>query len=828
MSPSNQPTPEEVERRAKEAMERNFAAAVASPPAMGSRRILIAGGIAVLLLVGAVGFMVWKFSAGPDSPVAPAQAGAQTVASIVRPAAPPAEPVTVPAAAPAAAASEAPAAHASVAPASAAPAEVPAVPTASAAPATAAGAPAAAPAAASDAARQGFTWAAAEQAHKALRHADALVIYRGLLQQSEKNPGNRRVSGLLHLRVATCMEGLNRLQEARKEFAEAADCGSPIVRAAACYETARMDVSEDQFMMGRMRAYQAMACLGPIGGRAPLVTHSEYLTAQAVTNRALTFYTSELPKPRRLPPPVDPFAGLSEAKVQALLDEGADRLAASVLGPLLQSKEGGGGTRLWLALCAGAPIEDVLTRLATAAGFEIRWEGVDATARSRPVVLNLSGASEQQLIEVACGSVGLVARFTGKETIVCDPVASANTSLPRDLAVREAVSLWRRYFLRATESSQLAAGHFALAMLYQYTGDSGSAMAEYRMVTSRHPTDGLAPIAQLRDASVKIDLRDYAGAREELLDLLNRYPDCQALDEVYLRLGQSTMEAGHVDEGIATFKKLYFMDLSLASKAGASLGAGKGCFQKKQYDEAAAWLARRLDLPRSPDVDRDLPEAYGLLAKTETARGHLPEAVRAYKQALAIAPRDAWRAEMLLDLVHILIQQEDFVAALGLLEGLSPKEATPQQADEILLARAEILSAMRLPEQAGLLLRRALASCSSAQTHARMTIQLARTMVDCGDVNGARETLCELLPKMDPGPLAHRAALDLADICVRSDRNAQAITVCRELLKSPCSEDVRRKAREVLGRAYVREKDYQRAAMALSGLPLDSRGAAKP
>ena len=47
------------------------------------------------------------------------------------------------------------------------------------------------------------------------------------------------MSGLLHLRVATCMEGLNRLQEARKEFAEAADCGSPIVRAAACYETAR-------------------------------------------------------------------------------------------------------------------------------------------------------------------------------------------------------------------------------------------------------------------------------------------------------------------------------------------------------------------------------------------------------------------------------------------------------------------------------------------------------------------------------------------------------------------------------------------------------------
>jgi tetratricopeptide (TPR) repeat protein len=297
---------------------------------------------------------------------------------------------------------------------------------------------------------------------------------------------------------------------------------------------------------------------------------------------------------------------------------------------------------------------------------------------------------------------------------------------------------------------------------------------------------------------------------------------------VYLHLGQATMEAGHVDEAVATFKKLYFMDLSLASKAGASLGAGKGFFRKKHYDEAAVWLTRRVVLPRSPDVDHDLPEAYGLLAKTEAARGRLPEAVCAYRQALAIAPRDSWRAEMLLDLVHILVQQEDFVGAMGLLEGLSPKEASPPQADEILLARAEILAAMRLPEQVMFLLRRALPSCSSPETHARMTLQLARSMVDCGDANLARETLCELLPKMEPGALAHRTALDLAEVCVQSEHNAQAITVCRELLKSPCSEEVRRSARAILGRAYVREKDYQRAAMALSGMPLDARGVAKP
>lgn len=798
MSAGGQPLPsDETNRAAQAAIEKDFAAAIAPPRMAGARRIYLVGGLGVAVLLGASAFLYWKLSAEPGSPVAPPPAEARTIAPTVRPAPPPAP-------SPAPKTPEAPAAPAA-APTPAAPAPAP-----------------------SDVPHQGSSWPAAEQARKALHHGEALTHYRGLLEQSEKNPGNRRISGLLHLRVGACLEGLSRLREARVEFAEAADSGSPIVRAAACYETARMDVSENQYMMGRLRAYQALACLGPVGARSPLATSSEYLAAHAVTYRALSFYGNDLPKPRHLPPAVDPFAGLSEIQLQNVISEGADRLSAAVLGPQIQSKEGPAGAHLWTAVCAGAPIGDVLSRLATAAGFEIRWEGVDAAARSRPVVLNLSGAGEQQLAEIACGAAGLMARFTGTETVIYDPVACASTSVPRDLAVREAVSLWRRFFLRGTDNSQLAAGHFALAVLYERTGDSGAAMAEFRMVASRYPTDALAPLAQLREASVKIDLRDYTGAREELLDLLNRYPDCPASDEVYLRLGQATMEAGHVDEAIATLKKLYFMDLSLASKAGASLGAGKGFFRQKQYDEAAAWLTRRVTLARSPDVDRDLPEAYGLLAKTEAARGHLPEAVRAYKEALAIAPRDSWRVEMLLDLVHILVQQEDFVGAMGLLEGLSPKDVAPPQADEILLARAEILAAMRLPEQAMSLLRRALPACSSAETHARMTLQLARSMADGGDANLARETLCELLPKMEPGPLAHRTALDLAEACVRTEHNAQAITVCRELLKSPCSEEVRRNARAILGRAYVREKDYQRAAMALSGMPLDAQGAAKP
>jgi plasmid stability protein len=109
-----------------------------------------------------------------------------------------------------------------------------------------------------------------------------------------------------------------------------------------------------------------------------------------------------------------------------------------------------------------------------------------------------------------------------------------------------------------------------------------------------------------------------------------------------------------------------------------------------------------------------------------------------------------------------------------------------------------------------------------------MTVELAHCLADSGDLEGARQMLTETLAKMEAGPAAHAAAIDLSEICMRNGHAAQAVGVCTELLKSKCAPEVRRKAQELLGAAYAREKDYQRAAMVLSGKLPDETGGRKP
>jgi tetratricopeptide (TPR) repeat protein len=216
------------------------------------------------------------------------------------------------------------------------------------------------------------------------------------------------------------------------------------------------------------------------------------------------------------------------------------------------------------------------------------------------------------------------------------------------------------------------------------------------------------------------------------------------------------------------------------------------------------------------------------LARTEAARHRLREAVQAYKQALACMSRDGRQVEMLLELVKTLLQQEDYVAAYGVLERLRPQNVTPAQADEILLAKAQVLHAMTLSDQAVMLMKSRLASASSPETAARMTILLAQGLADSGDIEGARTRLGDLVPRLEAGPLAHRATVALAQVCLRGGRNTQAISLCRDLLKSSCSDEVRREARDILGRAYRLEKDYEQAVIVLSEAEPQAQGGAKP
>jgi tetratricopeptide (TPR) repeat protein len=663
----------------------------------------------------------------------------------------------------------------------------------------------------------GCSLAMAEKAAANHEYAKALAIYDVLLRTAEQSPSGGRLGDFLRLRSAECLMALGNTDTAHAHLSAAADSHSPAVRGMACLRLASVAGAEGRHMLARMRAYQALATVGVLPPQAQFEAECDFLAAQAASGQALSYANAVLPPARRRSQNVDLFAGLTEPDILSLLNEGVDTMAAAALAPEVKRALGPHGRLEWSAISSGAPLDEFVARVAAVSGREVFWTNVEGVPRRRPVTLAMHGVTEQELLEAACGAVGLVARFTGERTEITDPQALESTGETRDLLARGAGAAWRRFFLHHGDDERVAFGHFAVAAVLEAEGETGSAVAEFRVVAERFPRSPLAPAARLRMAEMRMALRDYAGARSELLDLLNAYPDCAESDHVYLRLGQAAMEGKRHDEALAVFKKLYYLNLTVVSAAEAALGAGRCTFRQGDANEAARWLARCIEMAPGTDAARLLPEAYTLLAQAEATRGRLTQAVDAYRQALAAAPDGPARTHTLLALAEVFTRQDDLVRALGILERMDMSDASPAQVDEVALAKAEVFRRMGLADRAAGLLRHRLDAVTSPETDRRMRLELGRCLTASGQPGEACRVLTDLLPALDAGPESHRVSLELADACLKAGRPAQAVTVCRQVLATACPDDVRGQVQTLLAQACAARQFQQAAVVAVEG-----------
>jgi tetratricopeptide (TPR) repeat protein len=674
---------------------------------------------------------------------------------------------------------------------------------------------------------QAVSWALAEKAYADGEYGTAIAHYRRLLATAETNPADELVSDFFRLRTAQCQKRLSRPAEAREILLPITTSRSPVVRGSALYHAATLSAAEEQYLAARIQAYQALGALGAVEGAAPLEAACEGLIATVLTRKALAFFNQDRELPPAPAPDVDPLGGLkTEQGLRALLAAGTDRLKAAAIGPQVTLTDDARTGRRWTVASAGAPLDELLARLAGPASVNITWGETTPAVRQRPIYLAMVEAADTRIIEAACGAAGLVARLSGADVTVHDPSDRLSTDALRDLFLREAVSAWRRLLLRAADPDRHAYAHFALGMLYEHQGDKPAAMTEYQLVVERHRRSALAPMARLRGAVVRIDVRDYAGARQELLDLLNRDPNFPASDQVYLRLGQATMEAGLLDDAIKTFKKLFYLELSAASRSGACLGAGTCYWRKGDYQSASEWLTRHVRVARRRGGETPA-EACLLLARCHAALGQPARAVEVLREAAAFETTPALWADLRLELARNLADAQEYTAALGVLKHLAEADLARDKADETVLLEVRTLRSISLPEKAIQVLRHEMPLASSAETAVRMAVELARCHADAGDLEGARRLLAEALPKLEAGPLAQEAACELAEVCLKAGHAAQAIGVSAELLKRDIPGHLRRRALDTLGAAYVQTRDYTRAAVAFSGTVPDAGGGPK-
>jgi len=329
----------------------------------------------------------------------------------------------------------------------------------------------------------------------------------------------------------------------------------------------------------------------------------------------------------------------------------------------------------------------------------------------------------------------------------------------------------------------------------------------------------LAPYALLSSSKLKTELHDYSGAREDLTQLVEQYPETEFYGQACLNLADATKNAGFLNEALRLYRKVYNLGLSLELQTASTLGAGRCSYEIKDYGTAVKWLVKYIKLANDP-TDEDFYLAYFHLGKTNLALGNYQQAALAFQYALS-GPIGSLARERYVETVSALvetqIQLENFVEALTLLETIDSWQFSTKESIEILLLKSKVLRLMGLPDKAIAVLGDNAEYMPDSQLKTRLSFELTNCYIAKGDLDFARKKLTDILISADPGHLSHEIALRLAEVCLDLGQSSQTITVCQQLLDSEVSIQIRQKALKVQVAAYNHQKNFDNAALALVG-----------
>jgi tetratricopeptide (TPR) repeat protein len=664
------------------------------------------------------------------------------------------------------------------------------------------------------------SWAEAEKLRQSGKSAAALVQYVELADRE----GDRAVRSLLILREAQCLIDLRRLDEARRQLQTAREGPSNTIRAMANLKLAGLDAAARLDLDARRQAFEALATDAAHWPKG-LEEACDLIVARSVVDQALMLCNSPDSVKDKAPDCIDPFADQAPGAIDKLLQASCRQDKPSALDSAISVLRVADSGRFEVR-CDGAPLEDLLGRMATATGGHIRWsEAIAPEIRRRPVSLHGELAGSMRAAEIACGQVGLIARFTGDEVVVHDPGSCPTAAERRELVCQEAFSAWRRLLLRSPDPATAAPGHLLLGTVYEAMGQTASALSEYRYIPQAYPHDNASAEALLRCGRLRMTIKDYVGARTDLLEMLDRSPDHPEKAGVYLSLADCELQTGNATRAAQLYMRLYELGVSAESRQAACLGAGRCLFSLGRSAEAAAWIERYVAAPQGTDP-HGRAQARLLLAHCRLAMGQNAKAVAELLQALAGELSDDDRVELMLQLSDALSSSEECGRALVVMGNIDKGNLTDAQAYRHAVMSARLLQRSGLDDKAAALLRSRMDKTTDAVSFSRLAVELARCRVASGDLVEARQLLLDAVGKLPPGPEARGAVCCLAEVCLRSRCYDQAIAVAQRLVQAE-EPAIRAKANQVLAEAHLARREYQVAAACLVAAGSGAGGAEK-
>lgn len=667
----------------------------------------------------------------------------------------------------------------------------------------------------------------ANKLHQGREYEHAFAAYDKLYRRLSATDENQPLRDFLLLRMAQCSNKSGDIAQADNLFRTVSLSRLPILRALARYYQSTMLVGRKRHLEAAARAYQTIGLIGvaEIDEKWVLAVQQQcwFLVCEAVSRNLLSLSDADANLPADMwsrHPDVDPFVEMDEPQLRVFLASGTEKLDEATLSPQIRAAMGKSAAGRWSVVCNGASIEELLARFATNAGLNVRWTDngqtapAEENARKRPVYLYLTSATAQQVIAVAAGSVGLLARLDDNSNIhVSDPTSYSSLADHTRLMAEESISLWQRFLLTADSDQRAPNGHFALGLLQTVRGQLDEAIAEYKLVANRFPKHGLAPHALLESGKLKVRLRDYVGAHADLKQLVEVYPETDLADTACLHLADATMKAGLFDEAAGLYRKVYNLGLSTESQTGSSLGAGRCSYEMQDYEGTVQWLNRYVALMR----DQTRPEFHAaclLLGKAYLALHKPQQAHVALNLALKGDLSRQQHVETVGVLVKAYIERGLLLEALQTIESTSGWQLSQQENVELLLLRVQVLRSIGLTDKAIALLQEKAQFLPSPEFKGRVAMELAACWINNGDIESARKTLSDAFAMVGPGPLAQQIGRELARTCLRLGQAAQAVSVCTQLLEHAGAAD-KPPVLNLLTEAYRKQGQYDRAMAAM-------------
>ncbi|MFC1633498.1 tetratricopeptide repeat protein [Planctomycetota bacterium] len=640
----------------------------------------------------------------------------------------------------------------------------------------------------------------------------------------------------LQLEMALCAKEAMDLTQASQMLSTISHSRSLAVRIMANYHLCLLEMQRKRFLRAATRAYSAIALIKAIDFDEKWALSFEsdchFMVAECLSRRILFLSNTDVNLPNNLWDHADasfhPFDKFGGIELRRFLRSGSEKLDKALLGPSIRKLEYPNDPPRWSVISYGAPLEELMAKFAAVSDLDVHWAikgtselgSAEEAARQRAVTLYLPAATSRQVALIAAGCAGLLAYVEDNpdrlKVTIHDPVKYSSLDEYLSLIGQQAISLWQKFVLMFHNDDRLGNAHFVMGFLQNRLGRPTEAMAEYKLVANRFSQTSLAPYALLHSSQVKSNLHDYHGARGDLKQLIEQYPDNEIYEQAYWHLADATMEAGLDAEAAGLYQRVHNFGFSLESKTVSALRAARCFYKTKAYENAAKWLTRYINLARD-DRGNDLYFAYFLLGQTNLALGKYQQACHAFQHVLVEeSPRQQY-IEAVAALIQSHIEREHFVEALNTLENLRSVSLSEDQSVEMMLLKSKIFRMLGLISAAIDSLQDRAGYISDKQLNAKISFELALCHIAKGELEHARSGLSEILSVVESGPLARETAQVLSDVCLELDQDEQAISVCLKLLDSDLSTERKQHTLKTLATAYRERKEYDKAALALSG-----------